>query len=201
MPKYPPSLRLRGLRIMATMLLGGLVCALSGGCLILEDDVVYPDLPRKKNSPPRINLEASMSPPTREATIRVGGCEANDFHVSVDDDDVTDTLRSYWFVDPNQYYTSPSSYAKPAPGGTLVTRVLSAPVNVYNQISNLVSGQTHVVEVWVTDSDFEFTDTGLRVVQPTQLASDAGIDAGSASVLPTYYADSFGWRLTVVKCP
>ncbi len=200
MPKCPPSLRPRGLRIMATMLLGGLVCALSGGCLILEDDVVYPDLPRKKNSPPRINLEASMHPDTREGTIYVGGCD--EFHVSVDDDDVSDTLRNLWFVDPDQnHYTSVAHSGKAVPPGTIVTRTVSAPATLFNQLSGLTDLKRHVVEVWVTDSDFEITSSGLRVVQPTPGVSDGGVDGGALTVLPTYYADSYLWMVQVVKCP
>jgi hypothetical protein len=170
----------------ARVLLAMFTTALLGGCLILEDDPVFPDLPAKKNSPVRI--QRVSSPPQRESTIRPRSCGAVEFSVTVlDEDTVGTTVRSLWFVDPVPGYASGEFRGENVPGGT---RQLVAPPRFIEKLETLTDGIRHRVEVWVTDG--EFVPGGIDVVPP----------GASAEVpLNEYGSDSALWLIEVQACP
>jgi hypothetical protein len=180
--------RLGALAVLAQALL----CLGTQGCLLPQDDVVFPDLPPKKNSPLRI---VSQQPPMREVSLKVGAlsttCPANEFSVIVKDEDLGDTTRSLWFID-RTMDTPPVAQTGYVPGGS-VQRVVTAPAALVSQLSALVDGQRHNVEVFVTDG--EFSDT---VGQATYPAGGYLPDGGLRDVA---YVDSYLWLVEVQRCP
>jgi len=193
---------------MAGLLLWTVVAFPSAGCLVPQDDEVLPDLPPQRNSPPRILREATV-PANRKLTVNTGAACKPTFSVSVEDTDFDptsqtykDTLRSRWFIDPNNEYTStPGSIVRegnPVAPGTSLVRVVEAPPQLIAALAGL--SNEHRVEVWVTDGEFvEFSEPppgGLRVV-----GKPAEMPDGSTLENPAFY-DSHEWLVTVEGgCP
>ncbi len=210
-----------GARIVAAMLLGWTLLALSG-CFVLEDDPVLPDVPRKRNSPPRI---VGQTPQDNFTNVQIGPSCSPEFSVRVEDDDRGDTLAHKWWVDANPGYVSDIKNSEilgiPVIGGKDLVRVVKAPKAVIN---HLADGKSHRVEVFVTDGHFE-TDSlipGANPIEPPVLVPrDAGClpeDAGcyfNGAVLPSgeifdagfdlladeAYRVSYMWLVTTEACP
>ncbi len=160
-------------------------------CLIPQDDQVRPELPVKKNSPPKIVGE---SPQLRSTFYRAVGCRSNpNFRVTVEDEDANDTLRSLWFVDfttpdTSRYFLADAVSAE-SDGGrrTAKPREIVAPASVTSYLLGTTFG-THLLTVFVADSQFAGLDTGTIGLEP--LGNDRG------------YQDSYTWVLSVEPvCP
>lgn len=192
----------RGIAFMARLLLLGCLALMESACLLPQDDTVLPDLPPKKNSPPRI-LVPSVIPDQRRKTIQVGTpgptCPPTEFSMTVADDDVADPIRSQWFVDPDVDYVQSATHPVFSGGvifGTdAVNRQVKAPNAMLTYLSSLKDGREHLVEAWVTDSEFDKDAPPTKVSRPPRILSDG------TEVTDTGYTDSNVWFITVEDCP
>lgn len=177
---------------------GLLLCvmsALMSGCLIPQDDTVPFDQPIKRNSPLRI---VDQKPVTQRTTFYAStACSSQNepFELKVNDDDLSDTIHSLWFIDqgPN---TVPFQTTPRAPTGSSI-RSISAPsaLTFTNALSNLTTG-IHLLTVYVADSNFdEVVDGVITVTRP-----DVTLPTGEM-VTDRGYVDSYTWVLDVERCP
>ena len=186
---------------MARLLLLGCLTLMESACLLPQDDTVLPDLPPKKNSPLRV-LAPSIKPEQRKTTIHVGTvsetCPRPEFSMTVSDDDTADPIRSLWFVDPTPNYeptsTNPVFSGGVIFGGTSVTRQVTAPNAMLTFLNGLVDGKEHLVEAWVTDSEFDPNAPPTSVSRPDRTLPDGTIVPDIA------YTDSNVWVVTVEDC-
>ena len=187
MAKGAQSLSSRGRPAMAGLLLWA-VCASMTGCLFPQDDQVFPELPPKRNAPVKI---LSVNPPGPSLQFFNGtSCLNESFTLRVDDEDISDTMRSRWFLGEQSFE------------GRLVTttgsrgRDVPAPTDsaFRAQLSNLVAGKTELLTVFVADTEVRVVD-GKVVIEPRMRVLPDG-----TSVLDDGYSDSFTWVLNVEAC-
>lgn len=163
-----------------------------------------PSTPEIKNSPLRV-ISGMADPATREITLRSGTCAPTQkFSVSVDDPDVTDVVRSLWFIDPNERYAGGAS-GNPAVTTGSTLREVRAPGVFMQQVAGLVDGRKHRVEVVVTDG--EFVEEALidpltmerkpflKVMRPSVALRDGGTQQVEA------FRDEYVWLVEVTPCP
>jgi hypothetical protein len=166
--------------------LGAAVGALSG-CLISQEEIFLNEVPVPRNRPPRI-VESQVQP--SERIIRGYGTDVCDleFSVIVEDQDVANTLRAYWFVDdePNQLHVpqaevrlDPSKEGKPVRDD----RASYHPRFNSTQFSRLNAPGDHVVEVVVSDTVLSGRDP-----QPTLIKLRDGSDFADPG-----YSASYAW--------
>lgn len=187
---------------MARLLLCGAVALLEGACLIPQDDTVLPDLPPKKNSPLRV-LAPTAKPAQRRTTVQVGTpgptCLRPEFSMTVLDEDTGDPIRSQWYVDPTATYeqtpTNPVFTGAVIFGGTSTTRQVTAPNAMLTFLASLVDGKEHLVEAWVTDSEF------TPDAPPTSVFRDQRVLPDGTEVPDTAYTDFNVWVVKVEPCP
>lgn len=203
MSTWLKSLGWHGRFTMARGLLCALVALTSGACLMTQDDDVLPALPPRRNSPPRI-LAESLEPDQPRKTIYLGPasetCPPPEFSLTVADDDVTDQLRSMWFVNAeNGYIASPTNPVFAFSGGVIygageVNRQVKAPGSMLTYLASLKDGRSHLVEVWVTDGEFEIDAPPTKVTRPPRTLPDG------TEVRDYGYTDSNLWDITVEDC-
>lgn len=169
-----------------------------GGCLIPQGEEYLSELPAKLNHPVRI-VEKQVQPPER--IIRGYGTDLCDldFSVIVEDPDIGDTIRAYWFVD---YDTNQprgaDSEVKIEPKGIKAARDERASFHSRfdpADINRLNIPGDHVVEVVVTD-----TALAGREAQPKGIIQRPD---GTNYVDPGYTA-SYAWFVrteTGGNCP
>jgi hypothetical protein len=151
-----------------------------------QEETVFPDLPKKENS--RLKI-VSWTPADARVTY-VGTCDPG-FKLSVTDPDVGDTISSKWFIDRGA--NSASIDGRKVYGAGTVTREVTAPVALTNQLLNITDKAEHLLEVYVTDSDF--TDTvGLVERPPLGTLPDGGVWRDPA------YIDYHNWFVSVNPC-
>ncbi len=188
--------------MVARLLLAVAGALMSSACLIAPDDTVLPDLPPKRNSPLRV-LAASVVPAQRKSTIYVGlpspTCRPTEFSLTVADDDVVDAIRSQWFVDPDVAYvpstTNPAFSGGVIFGASAVNRLVKAPNAMLTFLSSLKDGREHLIEAWVTDSDFDADAPPTKVSRPPRTLPDG------TQVADFGYTASNVWVITVEDCP
>lgn len=186
---------------MAHGLLVGWLALMGSACLIPQDDTVLPDLPPRKNSPLRI-LALTVKPEQRRRQVTVGTpsptCVPDEFSMTVADDDVGDPIRSQWYVDPQPDYaqtpTSPVFNGLPIFPGTVVNRQVTAPNAMLTFLSSLNDGKEHLIEAWVTDSDF-LPGPPTNASRPDRTLPD-----GTTADDPAF-TDAHVWLVTVERCP
>jgi hypothetical protein len=186
-----------------------LACALlvvTSGCLLPQEETVFPDLPKRQNSPLRIVAQqpASLRPIyfARVAATPQGANCSPDFSVSVEDQDLSvedndpsDTQQSrpvvqhLWYINRGAELNSKHT-GDPVSGPGPSTRIVSAPVEVRTRLAELKNAA--VVEVFVTDGLFTSTD-GTAYLPPVGLP-DGGV------LVDTAYVDSFLWLVTLESC-
>ncbi|MER2567074.1 MAG: hypothetical protein ABTQ32_40480 [Myxococcaceae bacterium] len=160
--------------------------------------------PAIENEPVRV-ISGQARPAMRELTLRVGSCaQREQFSVMVEDPDVTDTLRSLWFIDPNERYSG-GTPGNPAGSGTSATRELRATAQFMIGLEALTDGRKHRIEVVVTDGEFledAITDPltmelkpYLKVTRPSIPLRDGGTQLVEA------YRDDYVWLVEVSSCP
>jgi GAF domain-containing protein len=193
----------RDVGFMARVLLLGACALMASACLIPQDDDVLPDLPPKKNSPPRI-LAQTVQPAQRKTSVVVGTpsptCLRTEFSMTVEDEDTGDLLRSQWYVDPRPDYQNTASTPVFAGavifGGTSVNRTVTAPNAMLTFLSSLNDGKEHLIEAWVTDGEFDPNAAPTQVTRPDRTLPDG------TSVPDTAYSDANVWVITRVEsCP
>jgi hypothetical protein len=193
----PNPLKLQKINLargLAGSLLGVWVVVAGVGCVIPQDDVVFPDLPQKKNSPLKI---VTWSPPgQREQTAEVGvssaTCKPTVFSVVVNDPDANDQTRSLWYIDRTEGSPGIPGIADSVGSNT---RTVRAPNTFANRLSTLVDGKRHLVEVYVTDGDFDQDKFG----EASRLPVGTLIDGGP--LLDPAYVDFNFWLVQVERCP
>jgi hypothetical protein len=162
------------------------VALLIEGCILPQDEVVLPQLPPTKDSPPRI--VKAIEPEDQVATVRAGfgqpGCEdlPVPFSVAVADSDLSDKISHVWYVDRDKKFEALT--------GTSVDtrqeiRTVTSPGLLTTRLRERADRQRHLVEVHVTDGLF---DEGVGKVSPGN-----GMDA---AYLATYF-----WYVQVDPCP
>lgn len=180
-----------GIPAMAGLLLIALCGLPLTGCLIPQDDQVFPVLPPRRNSPASI---VQQTPEEGRTTFRNGaGCPGNpEFAVLVEDEDISDAMRVRWFV---------GDLVFQPPNVSSVDRVLReirAPTagGFTTALANLTAGRTELLTVYVADTEI--------VVSEGKVSLDARpafprVDGGMAS--DRGYLDSHTWVLDVEPCP
>jgi hypothetical protein len=187
---------------MARLLLLGLVALLESACLIPQDDPVLPELPPKKNSPLRV-LAQTMKPAQRRTTVLVGmlgpSCPRPEFSLTVADDDTGDPIRSQWYVNPRPDYqptaNNPVFSGATIFGGTAVNRTVTAPNAMLTYLDSLNRNEEHLIEVWVTDGEFDPNAPPTQASRPDRTLPDGTVVADPPST-------GFNvWVVKVVNCP
>jgi len=170
---------------LAGVLLGLWMALFIEGCILPQDEVVLPELPPTKDSPPRI--VKAIEPEDQVATVRAGfgqpGCEDLPvaFSVAVADSDLTDKISHVWYVDRAQKFEALT--------GTSVDtrqeiRTVTSPGLLATRLRERADRQRHLVEVHVTD--------GL-LGEFGKVSPGNGMDA---AYLATYF-----WYVQVEPCP
>ena len=163
-----------------------------------------PSTPEIKNKPLRV-LSGQSDPATRELTLRTGTCAPTPkFSAAVDDPDLTDVVRSLWFIDPNERYAGGVS-GNPAVITESTVREVKAPPVFLQQLTALSDGRKHRVEVVVTDGELledEVVDPltmerkpFLKVMRPSVALTDGGTQQVEA------FRDEYLWLVEVTPCP
>lgn len=162
--------------------------------------------PAIENAPVRV-ISGQSRPAARESTLRIGSCSQEAFTVVVDDPDISDTIRSRWFIDPDARYAGGTAANSGIPlmtGSTL--REVKASAAFMQQVGGLVGdGRKHRVEVVVTDGEFledAITDPltmelkpYLKVMRPSIPLRDGGTQLVEA------FRDDYVWLVEVSSCP
>ncbi len=179
---------------MAGLLLCAVSCAPLLGCIIPQDEQLIPELPPKRNGPIKIVNQEPAEPRTRYFNSTQCPSDEPTFKLFVDDEDLTDSVFSLWFV--GNTSTQPFNPTKVAGGSR--TRPVPAPSSLgfKSALANLPSG-TAVLTVYVADTDFKEVIGGqvsLADREPTTLP-----DGNTVTDLGTM--DSFTWVLDVEACP
>jgi hypothetical protein len=176
---------------MAGLLLAVVVGPLGSGCLLPQDDQVFPELPPRRNTPPRI---VNWAPEARAVYFSSTGCPNQAFSVTVVDDDTSDTLRALWFI--NRTKDSQPYSSSPLFPSASATRTIPAPTGRFvTDLANLSVG-FHQVTVFVTDGDFrEVVDGNISADRPPRALPDGGL------VDDVAFIDTFSWFLEVQQCP
>jgi hypothetical protein len=162
------------------------------GCLIPQDDVVFPDLPDQKNLP--LQIKGHTPGPDREQTVFVGdGCATpTSISVTVVEPNADDSTTSVWYVD--RTTTSPQADQEITTYGGSNQRIVVAPGGVYRSLKAAIDGKRHVLEVFVTDGNFTPGDV-TTASRPPYGRTDAGLLSDPA------YVDTFLWLVQPENCP
>lgn len=167
----------------------------SVACVLPQDDIVLPELPRKRNSPPRILLNTVT--PQVKATLDLGiNCKRIGFSVNVEDPDVGDLIRNRWFVDPNEQHTTQGFDGTELRGATTAVRTNAAapPSDIYS--GTLANEGTHVVEVVISDGELSQGATP----RPNSIQGPLA-DGGFGPVEDITYIDTYSWFITTRSMP
>jgi hypothetical protein len=171
-------------------------------CVLPQDDAVITELPPLTNQPLRI-LPGLAVPEQRDVAVRLAAncTEKNTFSVKVEDPNVGDTIRAFWFIDPNERYVGGTlgnqGVANP---GSPTLREVKAPVTFTTLLAGLTDGRKHRVEVVVTDSEFK-EDTSIDPQGAlTVTRANVGLPDGGKITVPAY-RDDYVWVVEVVPCP
>lgn len=190
MAKGAQSLTPRGTPAMAGLLLMAVVCAPLAGCLFPQDDQVLPELPPKRNGPLKI---VDQDPREPRATFRnTTLCPEQNptFKLTVDDEDIADTVRSRWFVGTQTFegrnVTSTGSRGR---------EVFAPPESSFKTaLANLTAGDTELLTVFVADTEVRVVDGQISVEPRTRVLPDGTMVEDKGSF------DSFTWVLDVEAC-
>ncbi len=163
---------MRGNSIMAGPLLWvALAATLVHGCLLPQDDQVFPVLPPFRNTSPRVDL-AQISPDQNGATIQLGN-NCSPFVIAVKDPDKGDTIRSRWFVDPDKAFTTPATEGEAGSDPRVIRpiRAFYAP-NGRLALPNPMGLNSHKVTVVIADREFQPEGIKLRL---SEFIIDGGV--------------------------
>lgn len=144
---------------------------------------MFTEIPRKRNSPPRIVL-TSVKP---DLDTTIGPLCKREFSFSVEDPDVGDPIRHRWFVYKPFEQPFLIGGAGFLPGGSSIVRPnkIVAPPSLFNSASELMQNGEHRLEVVIADGELGDVDQPLER-DPTPLP-----DGGT--VVDKTYIDSYVW--------
>jgi hypothetical protein len=166
------------------------------GCFWPQDDQLFPTLPPPKNRPPRIILSL-VKPPSIDTSYKPG-CDLP-FSFSVEDPDVSDVIRSRWFVYSSGAPRGLAFVGPTALGGTTVQRgqTFTAPIELKGPSSELIQNGEHRLEAVIADGEFEGNSTETRQREPLAMP-----DGGT--VTDVSYIDTYVWIVktsdTILSC-
>lgn len=156
--------------------------AMGAGCVWPQDDQVLPEIPPRRNSPPRILLNTV----TPQLDTNVGPNCRPAFSFNVEDPDTGDLIRNRWFVfkqgEARTLYFDGRAL-QPSTTAVRQTRVV-APDALFSAASELVQNGEHRLEVVIADGEL---GEGA-----TPLPRTRGLPDGGTVDDPTYI-DSFVW--------
>jgi hypothetical protein len=172
---------------LARCLLGLMASLCLAGCLLPQDEAVFPDLPPRRNTPPRV---VTYAPPDLVTSVFVGTtCVNTTFSLSVEELDTADTLKSQWFIDRK---ASSPSYPGASVLGPATQRDVEAPASLLLGLGSLLDAQRHLVEAFITDS--EFTETVGEATRAPVTLPDGGV------VVDIGYVVTKAWFVEVKPC-
>ena len=193
MPNRPKSHAFSDCHALAALLLV-VVGACTTGCLISPEDQMFPNLPSKKNAPPRL-IENSVTPPrSEEFVLHLGErCPRQVFSVDIDDDSAT--LSHAWFVDDHEHTKSGGDRGD-SQSFTGKVRTLGANPQF---VSGLPPGTKRLVEVIVTDGRFFVNTANLNALDID--SSETGLDEKGDVVPQQPFRVSCSWVVTIISGP
>ena len=177
---------------LATMLLVGWGSAASSGCLLPQEDQVFPFIPDSRNLPPLI-LDTGRRPVQQRSPIQVGPSCSTEFVIFVQDE--SPTIQHQWFVDPKPTHIPSGRDGTPQTGTATTRRELRPPSGLFTDLAIVADKNEHLVEVVITDGVFKET-TQLEIAS-NEVGRDETGDAGQK----TPYSVSFTWFGAVTSCP
>jgi hypothetical protein len=176
---------------MAGLLLIAMGCIPLSGCLFPQDEQVLGELPPKRNSTIRIVPERQVP---RVTFYNSTTCTGNPtFQLTVEDDDLTDTVTSLWFIGDLK---SQDYRPNPIPPSGSKTRFVTAPSSLgfKSALANLRVG-TETLTVYVSDTGFQEVVDGLVALQERPAPTDPNTPRDEPSF------DRYTWTLNVEACP
>ncbi len=184
-------------RAMATMLL--LVCATlaPSGCLLPQDDQVFPTIPDSLNLPPLI-LDNGLKPVQQVGTFQIGATCAQEFQIIVQDD--SPTIQHQWFIDATPSFSPSGDVGTSQLGTSNDLRVLRPPSGLFSRLLNLKTAESgapaqHRVSVVVTDGNFAEINN-IIAFTPTQQGRD---ETGKLVDQPPFHV-IYTWFVTLGDC-
>ncbi len=188
-----------GDRRLAVKLLSVCAAAALSGCLLPQDDQVYPRIPSSQNLPPVI-LDTGRKPVQTPTPVVTGITCKPEFQVLVQDD--SPTIQHKWFIDPESDYIPPADGTNPGyvgenQSGTAGTiRVLKPLSGFFNYLATL-KGTNHRVDVVITDGNLAEKPNGALDYAPNSI----GFDELGNEVKLTPYHVIFTWTVSIQPCP
>ncbi|HLL52130.1 MAG TPA: hypothetical protein VK447_01205, partial [Myxococcaceae bacterium] len=139
-------------------------------CFLPQDDHLIPDVPERKNRPPRI-LESTVTPSRLQAIGNGQGCGLT-FSLRVEDPDINDLITVRWYVDYSAGNpTQPVDEDVLDPGGRPQRNTSAEYLATVSSAANpLHPTGLHVVEAVVADGPL----VGYDRVLPHPSPPDAG---------------------------
>lgn len=189
----------KGTPAMAGLLLLVLVVTSMTGCLFPQDEQVIDGLPPKRNSPVKVVSQEPQAIRTTFFNSTLCQDRNPSFTLTVEDDDLSDQIRSIWFVGdsttqdfrPNNVTTGTQRRLVTAPNsGSFKTALANLPAGTPTQ------PRSTVLTVYVADTDFLEVVGGQISLQPRAARvlpdGSSAVDRGSF--------DSHSWTLDVEPC-
>ncbi|XXF74998.1 hypothetical protein P2318_18165 [Myxococcaceae bacterium GXIMD 01537] len=173
----PPAMRLLGL----------MVAAASGACLIPQDDTYLAGVPEQRNRPPRI-VESQVQPADRIIQdFGAGGLCEVEFSIIVEDPDVDDSISVRWYVDGNplRQETKLTNNGQALRSDRATLRASLRAAN-----SPLAAPGTHLVEAFVADG---FTIDREPAPDRTIKLPDGGV------IYDPVYTATYAWFVSTVQ--
>lgn len=162
------------------------------GCLWPQDDQLFSELPRQANRPPRIVPSLPIKPQLDSSFLptKDGNPCPLPFQFNVEDPDISDQIRTRWFVyAPGATRSVSFTGDLVSPGLTAIRpKTVTAPPALGRTGSDLVQNGEHRVEVVIADNEFVGPD--VETLPFTRPLPDGG------TVEDKSYTDSYIWIIT-----
>lgn len=162
------------------------------GCLWPQDDQLFSELPPQANRPPRIVPTLPIRPQLDSSFLptKDGNPCPLPFAFSVEDPDISDVIRTRWFVYEPGADRSVSFTGDRVPAGLTAVRptTVTAPPALGRTGSALIQNGEHRVEVVIADNEFDGPD--IDTLPKPRTLPDGGVVEDKA------YTDSYIWIVT-----
>jgi hypothetical protein len=156
------------------------------GCFWPQDDQLFTEIPRKKNSPPRIVLD-QVKPGGVDVSLKPSSCP-NPFSIIVEDPDIADPIYNRWFVyapgaKPVAYFDGEKLTSSTKP---VRDKAIIPPAQWLNISSELMQNGEHRLEVVIADGLIRGSSATDVEPHSYPLADGGTVDDSS-------YIDSYVW--------
>ena len=170
------------------------LCVMNATSCLVPQDPNYPGelLPKRNTAPDIVSIL-----PQQRFTVTLGvlaTCKPMPkISLTVHEPDINDVTRVRWYVDPtvdaNPVASSPANY-----GGS-TERVFEAPAAVTNKLNSFaMDGKIHLVQAYITDSDFSDSYPPTASRAPLTLP-DSGVVNDYAAII------DYTWFVKTDPCP